>query len=239
MKDKHISRVEGYFKKTLSEKEEKQFMNDVSSDKELRRVFEEYQLAVDATDQHVEKDLRSKFAGWRNAQNKEKKRSLIISIGIAASILLLIGVYFISNRGFKINGHDQLAIEFYELPDTPERTMGDEDRHWSMGVDAFSRQMFVQAIDEWKKIEDADPEVNYYLAHCYFNIEEYNKAIALFLDLSSGTSVFSFSSDWYLALAYLASDKTDRVNDQLIRIVNDTTHPYHADARVLKVKMEE
>lgn len=239
MNDKHINRVEAYFKKTLSEKEEKQFMNDVRSDKALRRTFEEYQLAVDATDEQVERDLRLKFAGWRDAQNKNRRRSLIIYTGIAASILLLIGIYLISNRGFKINGNIQLALKLYELPDTPESTMGNEDRHWSLGREAFGQQKFVQAIDEWKKIEEPGPEVNYYLAHCYFNIENYNNAISLFQELSSGTSVYSYSSDWYLALAYLAADQPDRVHDQLMKIVNDTTHPYHDDARDLKIKMKE
>ena len=94
MNSKHTSRVESYFKKSLSDKELKQFVNDLENDPELRKVFEEHKLAMDVIDHQAEKELRSKFADWNKAGRSNKVRSLNIYIGLAASILLLVGLYF-------------------------------------------------------------------------------------------------------------------------------------------------
>ncbi len=238
MEDKHIERIEEYFNKKLNELQSKQFLDDLEQDPELKQLFSEYELALNVIDNQAEKDLREKISQWRTEWKHRQTRSLFIYSGIAASILLLLGIYlfFLQNR--QPVSVQQLALEYYTLPETPESTMGGGKQHWSLGIDAFSKKQYKQAIKEWELIEEKTPEVYYYLAHCYFNTREFNNSIVLFQELSTGTSVYSYASDWFLALAYLSSDNIGESMKILNAILENHNHPYYNNAQKLKAKLK-
>jgi hypothetical protein len=75
------------------------------------------------------------------------------------------------------------------------------------------------------------------LAHSYFNGKKYDQAVFLFQQLTSGSSVYNYPSDWYLALSYLALNDHDKSRKQLEAILKDKDHPYYAEAAQLKKKM--
>ena len=236
MEDKYIERIEAYFDKKLNELESKQFLNDLEKDPELKQLYSEYKLAMDVVDNRAEKDLREKISQWRTEKKQGQTRSLWIYSGIAAGILLLLGtsLFFLQNRPISMQ---QLAIRYYNLPKAPESTMGGGEQHWSFGVEAFSKKQYRQAIKEWVSIEGKTAEVKYYLAHCYFNTREFDKAIVLFQELSAGTSVYSYPSNWYLALAYLASDNRVESMKKLNAILEYKNHPFFTEAQKLKARI--
>lgn len=236
MEEGYIKRVEAYINRKLNEDERRRFEADLKNDQALRIIFDEYTLAMAVIDQQVENDLRSKFQTWRADNQPDKSRMLVVFMSIAASLLLLITVYFFISSP-SVNKGAQLALDVYTLPKSSGSTMGESDRHLSLGRQAYDNKEFQQAIAEWSAIEAPTPEVTYYLAHSYFNVKEYDQAALLFQRLASGSSVYNFPSDWYLVLSYMALDDREKGIQQLEKIINDKDHPYHLEAQQLKTKL--
>lgn len=236
MEEEYIKRVEAYVNRRLREDERVQFEADLTSDQGLKNIFDEYSLAMAVVDRQVENDLRLKFQTWRTNSKRGKSRMLVISMSIAASLLLLITFYFLILSP-PVTESKQLALDVYTLPKSSGSTMGESDQHLSMGRQAYDNNNFQQAIAEWSTVTTLTPEVTYYLAHSYFNIKKYDEAALLFQRLASSSSVYNFPSDWFLALSYLALDNHERGMRQLEKIVNDKDHPYRQEAQQLKAKV--
>ncbi len=192
MDQKYIERAETYLRGNLAESDRKNFERDLASDPELKLAFDQCRLAMDVVDRQVEIDLSSKFRHW--GKEKDSGRSHLMSLAwkIAASVAVIIGVYFILFQRSPTLSHQQLALKFYQTPPAPDRTMGGEDRLWAKGIEAYQQQQYRVAIDNWSRITRRTPEVSYFLANAYFNNMDYQSAILIFKDLSEGGSIYSF-----------------------------------------------
>ncbi len=237
MEEQYENRIDAYFKHTLSAAERIRFEEEIINNPGLQRLVEEYKLGMDAVDLEEEEALRAKYTGWKQDRKQQQKRLYTIVISSAAACMaILAGLYFLIRPVSESN--EMIAFHAYTLPDTPGSTMGTIDEKWSAGAAAYKTKSFGKAIEEWESIEEKTPEVDYYLAHCYFNTHEYDKAIPLFRELSAGTSVYSYSSEWYLTLAYLASDNTNESIKELDTILENKNHPFYARAQQLKERMK-
>lgn len=232
MEQDYINRVETYLTGSLSKEDKKQFEKDLENDSNLQQAFQECILAIDVIDNQVAKDLKLKFTEWN--QEKEKFniwRSPILKI--AASIVLVVGVFFIFFQESGSLSNEKISQKYYNLPNIPSSSLGTVDQQWSKGLEAYRKKLYDEAITAWVPIKNSSPEVNYYLAHSYFNIQDYKSAATLFEELSRGTSVYSFPSDWYLTLSYLAVDDIMLYKKNLHEIIGDKDHPFYSDANSL------
>jgi tetratricopeptide (TPR) repeat protein len=238
MEEQYTDKINAYFKRTLNAEERSRFEEEIRSNPELQQLVAEYRLNMDVVDLEEADELRSKFVGWKeNRQEQHRQRRLyaIISISAAASVAILAGLYFLIHPVPESN--KAIAFQAYTLPETPGDILGTMDEKWSAGVADYRSGSFEKAIKEWEAIKEKTPEVEYYLAHCYFNMKEFNGAISIFSKLSAGTSVYSYLSDWYLALAYLASDHTGESIKELDTILENRDHPFYFEAQKLKAKI--
>ena len=117
--------------------------------------------------------------------------------------------------------------------------MGGGNQNWSGGIEFYKEGSFKKAAAKWETIQDPDAEVSYYLAHCYFNTKQFDKAIPIFRELSAGTSAYSIPSGWFLTLSYLANDQSDKAKMQLKKILSGTSHPYYAKAQKLNAELNK
>ncbi len=237
MIERYENLIEAYIKQAMNAEERGRFKEEIRNNPELQQLVEEYKLSMDAIDLEEEEALRAKFTGWKQGRKQQQKRLYTIVVSAAAAcVAILAGIYFLVRPVPETN--ISIAFSAYTLPDTPGSTMGTMDEKWSAGESAYKSGSFKKAIKEWEAIEEKTPEVYYYLAHCYFNTREFDRAITLFQELSSGTSVYSFSSDWYLALAYLASGITGESMKKIDMILENKNHPYYNNAQKLRAKIK-
>ncbi|GEM_PF-2503210 len=233
MEQDNVNKVESYFRDELTPGEKEQFLKEMDENPELERLYSEYMLSMEAIDQQVETELRDQFNEWEgNVENeKSKVRFMPIIWKVAATLILLAVAYIVFYQvNIETTSGDKLALSEYQLPESPGSTMGDGNAQWSEGIRFFESNDFNGAVDSWSAIENPNPEMQYYLAHAYFNIGDYNEAANLFQALSEGNSVYGYSSDWYLLLTYMANNQQNDFNKQLARISDDPTHPYLEDA---------
>jgi tetratricopeptide (TPR) repeat protein len=238
MDQQHINRVEAYFGKQMSGEQIRQFKHDLSHNAELKQVYFEYQLAMDAVDQQVEEELRDQFKTWDRKGKAEKPlRWLTPNFWkIAASLALIACLYYLLISSDQFLNGEELSISYYELPVSPGGNMGKGEEKWSNGIQAFEKKDFDEAIAEWTQIEKPSAEQTYYLAHAYFNTNKYAQAAPLFKILSEGTSVYSFNAEWYLALSYLALNSKAEFMDEIAIITKNPYHPYLEEAIELRKK---
>jgi hypothetical protein len=228
MDQEFINRIEAYFSKKMSGQEIRKFKRDLSKNAELEQIFLEYQLAMDTIDQQVEDELRDQFNSWSDTKPDVRPiRRIIPNLWkIAASLALIACLYYLLISSDQFLNGEELAISYYELPVSPGGNMGKGDAHWSLGLQAFEKNEFGDAIAEWAQIEKPSAEQAYYLAHAYFNTNNYVQTAPLLKMLSDGTSVYSFPADWYLALTYLAMNNKPDFTDQINKITKNPYHPY-------------
>ncbi len=235
MNETTIHRVETYFNRTMSDTDRVLFENEIGNNPELKEIYDEYKLAMEVVDQQVENNLYSKFASWKKEEKPDSKRIMRFA-ALAAGLALFIGIFFLINKS-KPETHTELAMMYYKLPDSPEHTMGREVLHWQQGIDDYSKGLYEDAAKEWEKIENPGPEVNYYLAHSYFNLKRYEQAANLFRKITEGTSVYCFSADWYLIISLLSEGDIEQTNKYIDKILASKEHPFYSEASELKTKM--
>jgi len=240
MEDQYVNRVETYIRGDMTEREAKQFEEELETNSVLADVYREYTLATEAVDQQVEMDLKDQFEAWEREEDKRPKGVVIpLFMKIAASLIILVGVsYLIFHKSKTLTG-EQLALKEYKLPESQGSTMGEGNELWSVGLWAYENKDYAEAIKNWSELENPNPEMLYYLAHAYFNTGQYDNALSLFKELSNGTSTYNYSSDWYLLLTYLAADHKEEFDQLVAKISDDPNHPYQKDAIELKERVDK
>jgi hypothetical protein len=238
MEEQQLKQVEAYFKRKMTFEENEKFEEDIRKNSELKRIVDEYQLTMDVIDQQEEIILKEKFIQWKKAEKKTITPRLVFYSSIAATIAVLFGIFAIKSLSGP-NTYKELAYTSYQLPDSPSASMGDSQIHRNAGIMAFKTNSFQEAVEEWSQMEVTDSEIDYYLAHSYFNLELFSKASVLFNEIAKGTSTFNYPSDWYLLLCYLSEGNMVEFNQQMEKIITDKQHPYYDDAVSLKEKLKK
>ena len=242
MDQEFVNRVEDFIGGRLSEREANDFQRELVENSELAEVYRQYKLAMETVDTQEGKLLKKKFASWQKPH--ETKTREIISFPliwkVAASFILVLGFYYVyiqSSQEF--DTYAELAESRYVLPESYGRSMGSNEVLWQQGLDAYETNDFEEAVINWSSIEQPSEEVQYFLAHAYFNTGAYERAASLFSQLSQNNDTYSFSSDWYLLLTYLMMEKLDLFDDQCEKILHISNHTYINEAHELRKEVRK
>ena len=169
-----IQLFDKYTQSDLSESEQRDFEEELQSDFKLRADFEEHQLTVETVRQFERARMKEMLLNSAPPQRKNIRRitSRIFRIGIAASILFLIGfgTYF-------LNQSDARLYASYDLDESPNTVMGERET-------AENRTNYDAALtlkEEGKLTEAivAFDQVSEETISLYF-IAQYNKAMLQF-----------------------------------------------------------
>jgi len=184
---------------------------------------------MDNKDRKLEADLKQVFKReLRNSLKSQMKdleedkdiqgtKNNIFSLktiaAIAASILLLVSVYWLST---KPSAEDLFATNF-ELYENYARPT--------------TRKNLQQALELFQKIEIKDqlPEDKFYLA--LVNLALYDADTCIELLKSVDHPEYKKIADWYLALAWLQKGDSKNAKSLLRKINQNPNHPYFEKAR--------
>lgn len=229
-----IEMIERYLANDMSEEERRGFEAEVGQDSDLASELERRQTAHKALDFLISEDLRSELKAMEAKEGKvvtmkTKRTSYIYKMAIAASFLILIAAFFIFGPGGQMSG-SQAALAYYESPDYSMRGSTNQVVELTSGLTALSNGDFEEAISQLSSItSDAEQYISatYYLAHAYFQNEQYGQAQERFeIVANSGDIRFLESAEWNLVLSCLAQENSN-CEQEIEKITSNPGHPYH------------
>ena len=231
--ENYIALFQTYTSGEINEKDRLAFEARLSYDLEFREYFKKYQSLEGSIRKHFHREsLKNKLKDVdrsldQNKLNTPSKSDQIrkISIGLAAGISLLFGIYYITQNSQKPN------YELWPYEDGLPVQMGNSNSYHS-AMNAFKLEEWIEAIERFSAFNS--DTARYFTALSYYELGNYDESVSLLLKIPDA-SVFYEDASIRLALLNLFSGNTGKAIESLDEIMTDKTHKHYVLAeRILK-----
>ena len=184
-----------------------------------------------------------------DADNKTKrlsKRKINLWYKIAAAVLILLSMMAILLFQLRENKDSgELFAEYFSpypnIITIRNSTQTEQNKTFVAALNSYNNGDYRRAsqlFEELNKIEVLSDTVLFYYGNSSLASGDVNQAIVLFEQLLSDTnSRFVIQAEWYIALAYLSSDKTAQCLQHLKKVIDEDTY-HKTKARELYKKIE-
>jgi tetratricopeptide (TPR) repeat protein len=159
----------------------------------------------------------------RSNTSSTDKRSKRIYFLIAAGILLLFGVYFISKLCQPSN--KKIYAEYFQpfkITAVTRGGRGDDSITLMKNAKAkYENSKYDEAAVLFKKVlqvDSADPEAYFLLGICYMEMDSMNAASILFQNKVLLESIYNADAGWYLGLCYVKMNEISKAVEQFQKI---------------------
>ncbi len=217
--------IDSYLKETLSGDDLIAFQKKLDTDKAFRSEVEMHR------DVHRFFQERERINTFRQKiseiSHPERKQIVTIRfIGIAASILFLLGVSFWLYQSR--SSADRLYTNNFRSPSYllvsgPETERGTDNiqlrNSYQTAKDLFDKGAVEQALSSLKQIESEDAELSFHKGILYMHLMKWNEAI---LEFEISSSVRPEASSWYQGLSYIKLEAFDKTRNLFLPL---TTYP--------------
>lgn len=218
--------IDQYLQNTISDAEALQLGEALESDKSLRETLEKRVAIKAGLQAFYRNEIKQEFAQWeqeantKQVSNKAKVYRLNPkwrAYAAAASIaFILISLFLWLN--IKPKTPDNLYAAYYhKYPNyVADITRGDnsQDEQLKLAFIAYEQNNYSQAIRYFERLktqENAPSTVKLYLGLSYLSVERYKEGVGeLESFLAQPNQDFSEAAKWYLALAYLKIDESEK-----------------------------
>lgn len=224
-----IELVQRYFEKNISEAEKQELEYRLPEEPMLQNIFSEQRRLVLGIRYH---HLEEKLAQLRNLEAvlpvqqttpTGRMTKLWIPLSVAASLTLLVGVWFFFLRDTRpLN--EQLFVSNFEAFDSPGSglTRGDNNTGTSpksLAYEAYDKGEYRKAIELFEDLATSnDPIIHLCLGNAYLAVNEAAEAERVFLHMTKEHEDLITQAKWYLALSYLKQNKLERTKATLWQI---------------------
>ncbi|RMG82166.1 MAG: hypothetical protein D6714_11800 [Bacteroidetes bacterium] len=252
LKQKHAY-FELYQNGQLSDDEKQVFEQNLREDPLLQYEFKKFKTQSDATPQPLFDQPQPEQPEAKVVRFSRQSRIRLLSL--AASLTLLLGVFWWVNRGNGSEINHQLYASYFERPNT-----GVVKMDWSLkapgtqtsnselaeikneALDAFEAEDWhtaIQKIDTYVKKSERTDDTYYLLVYAgvsYMELGLYNQAIeTLTLSMENIKDLVNNSrrketAQWYLALAYLKNGNTQKFLELTRPLTQATNKKVRANA---------
>ncbi|MFK7771149.1 MAG: tol-pal system YbgF family protein [Saprospiraceae bacterium] len=243
LKETDHNLIDKYLRSQLDTKEKELFetkQKDLDFQKELNLrkdslpVFKKNgREALKKKLQNFEKNIQEEKQTASTSTAKVKPINKIVWLGMAATLLLLMGLFWWSTQS--VNSDELFAQNFQPYPNiiapivksqTPSAT------EYELAFQKYEQGKYQDAIPLLEKIETE--EGKFYLAISHLGNEQEGRAISILDELAKESSNRFFeASQWYLALAYLKSNQPGKADEVLDLIVKKPSHNFYKQAKSL------
>jgi len=189
---KPIEHIDEYMAGKLSAEERVSFEAAMQQDAELRELVANYDTIKEVSTLALEEELLNevKTVAKKSALQSTPPTSKLnfrSILGIAASILLLIATFVFFNSYAYKQKKEEIKMANYQQPDPGTVRSGDTSNFNNLekAKDYFDRNYHKEAKELLEKElanssgEFEISEIKYWLAHSYYKLSEYDKAIIL------------------------------------------------------------
>lgn len=230
--------IEHYLQDKLSDAEvaEREWL--LKEDPDFRDAFEKHQLVIEGIKYAGRNELLRAF---RKIEEKNygkglgRTRSLRkYYIGVAASIGILL-LSYVSIQEFYFKTPEKIAASFFEpypvLVGGATRSAGGEKSSLELAMSLFEGERYIQAIGIFRSLDAPESEelVEFYLANAYQATHNYSESIKIYKQIISENGIFKEQAEWYLALAYLATEEL-KMAENLLVAMKDSGDNYAENA---------
>ena len=222
-----------YLNDELSGLEKTNFEQRLESDEAFRSSFELHKNAIRAIEFASIKDKMSKISMEAQRSKTVGIRSVV---AIAAGIALLVGAYFFTlDRVEEPLNYDQVfaSIDFKD-PGLPT-LMGDtnEDQYLEDFMIAYKQSNYEEALEKGRALAATVPKsdtIQYYLAMTLYEMEKFDAASDILMDLEMKPSSIGQKSEWYLYMIDLKKGDLIAAKAGMMTIAEDTSHIFRMEA---------
>jgi len=237
--------IHKYFQDTLTSEEQDQFDKLLKEDIDFKEQFEfenNVQQIIKDKERGVLKDKLQKFE--KEIKSSSDKKFLFwkpLRIAASIAIILTAGWYFYT-ASFSIDTEKLYTANYEKYPNTKYAITRSSDSDITLeyrAFEAYEANNFQESIVLFTELKESkSPEyVDFYLAQSYLNNDQLDKAIVLFIDITTHKKEFSSESHWYLALAYLKNDKKEKAIKALENLIQDGGYK-KVEATILLEKLQ-
>lgn len=203
MKEEELKQIDDYFQLQSAEAERIEFEKRIGEDKEFADLvaFYTYSKAIVR-----EKLLKNRHAEW-NSQKGGNQINFFpkIIVGIAASLLLLVGFWYFG-QNYKKN-YKELAKNYIqtELLTLPMKMDANTDS-LELGKKLYNEKKYKEAFALFDKLQN--PEAKQYQGLSSLQSGDYLTAITIFEKQAQNQELLNNKAKFYLSLTYLKNGET-------------------------------
>lgn len=256
--------IDQYLRDTLSETEKKAFEKRIATEENLQEeiVIHQQLLAIHEQKQvslanssypkelalmkkklreenYVKLSQKIKAIGKNQQQiathRLKRKKTVNWFYSVAASLVVLIGLFFIFNKPKDLPNYYENYVNWEELPSFTVK--GDPEELFEKGEIFFKNKEYKNAVATLAIIEPEDkwyPFALLYLGASYDQLNENEKAIATFQKLASLTTSEEYSKGyWYQLLLYLKTNQKEKALEMKTKILANPNHYKYKEATEL------
>ena len=259
----YFDKIEDYLAGQLSPEEREQFKKEISQNAELADAVKAHELAREAMEVAIEESLRKELGQLqqefypsqkgsaspppKNTSSKGKivpMRSAWVRVAVAASILMLIGIFVFRWTGNHYSS-EAIAADFAREM-TPQNTIrgGNQQNELSPILDQIDEGRYSEAIEGIKAIpsgSDFYEKARYALGYALFKQGKYEQALRELEPLVSGSDAnLRDSAEWFSLLIMLEQGKEDNpeFKERLNKILLNPNHSHNPDAKKMDSKIK-
>ncbi len=231
-----------YFSESLTEVQEQEFNDLLKHDTEFKTQFEFEKDLKRAIKHKEQQELKVKLQAYESELNTTKGSSNYKFWLVAASFAVLLSVSWYFYTSSTPNFDSLYASNYEKYPNTIYTITRGSTVDTSLeykAFEAYESNNYKNAVSLFIAVKDNKnlEYVDFYLAQSYLNTNQLDKAIPLFLDISTHKKEFSSESLWYLSLAYLKMDKKEKAIKILENLIQDGAYKKE-EATILLEKLQ-
>jgi len=231
-----------YLSGDLPAEEKAAFEQSLQADSAMAEEFELFQKVNKSLSHQVQSEAANEKLGATlnnfNAaffKKKQKDEAVVIpmykkywlpAVGVAVMLILVFGIFQLLPQG---DLYEQYAQHI--TPDFSTKS-GDEKLAAEVGG-AFENKAYAIALkklDELLQSEPSDARYLFYKGICLLELNEFEKANAIFIDLENNR-IFRNAATWYIALNWLKQEKYEACRNILENIPSESE--YFEEAQTL------
>ncbi|TCI90202.1 tetratricopeptide repeat protein [Tenacibaculum sp. M341] len=258
--------IERFLNDQMDAKERALFLQEMSTNPELKETVELYQdmqtlyseddwKLEDATTkntkiqeslaflrseegEHIKKAIAKGADSYFAQEAKAPKIRKLILVASSIAAMLLIGLFVFNTSETNTELYASYKNDWQELPSL---TLRGDTNDFSRIESLFKQQKYTESLallEKFKEEKTDDPQILMYEGVLNLELNQQEKAIQIFNELIQKDTLDSYKAHWYLALSYLKSDNTKQAKKELQFIINDGKNFKDKEAKELLSKLE-
>lgn len=239
--------IDRYFENSLSPKEQFTFNSLLQTDEEFKSEFLFRKDLKKVLGVQQREELKDSLKDLEKKASTSSRLSVIPKKWlVAASFALILSLGIWSVKSYFFPSHSAIYQEYYQASRNTIHPIVRGENVPSIEYRAFvayESKNYHKAINLFNSVENPQsPYIEFYKAMCYLSLDKTSEAIPLLesvaysTDLSGKSIGFDEKSDWYLGLAYLDLNATEKAIDQFSKIANgpESHYKYRESIEILE-----
>jgi hypothetical protein len=218
MSQEDLDILDRYLRNELDEKSKILVESRLASDATFRELWQDLVILQNSLEINRRRELLGKMQQWNRDKKMLRGHWFLNPISIAATVLILIGLGFVIWKPWSKTSPEELAVKYFAYPELSiSRGTDEQDSLKWMAYEFYLEEKYRDSELKLRTYlhSTADPEASFLLGVILTGAEFFDTTAISILRAALRPPNAIEEVNWYLALAYLRSNKPDRAIDLL------------------------